>query len=49
LIYGLVVLILLILRIPAVRKFFASFRTRHLLPFFRRIQNRNPVSSVGMD
>ena len=32
LIYGLVVLILLILRIPRIRKFFASLRTQHLLP-----------------
>jgi len=49
LIYGLVVLILLILRIPSVRKFFASVRTQYLIPFFRRIQSWNPVSSVGMD
>lgn len=49
LIYGLVVLILLLLRIPAVRKFFASFRSRHLVPFFRRLQSRNAVSSVGTD
>jgi sulfoxide reductase heme-binding subunit YedZ len=49
LIYGLVVLLLLLLRIPRVRKFFASFRTRHLLPFFRRIQSRIPVNSVGTD
>jgi sulfoxide reductase heme-binding subunit YedZ len=49
LIYGLVVLLLLTLRIPAVRKFFASFRTRTLLPFFRRIQSRGPVNSVGTD
>jgi len=47
LIYGLVVLILLILRIPTIRKFFASLRTQHLLPFFRRIQSRN--NAVGAD
>ena len=47
LIYGLVVLILLILRIPGIRKFFASLRTQHLLPFFRRIQSRN--NTVGAD
>jgi sulfoxide reductase heme-binding subunit YedZ len=49
LIYGLVVLILLVLRIPSVRKFFASFRTQYLLPFFRRIQSRIPANSVGAD
>jgi len=49
LIYGLVVLILLILRIPRIRKFFASLRTQHLLPFFRRIQIRKPVNTVGAD
>ena len=49
LIYGLVVLILLILRVPRIRKFFASLRARHLLPFFRRIQRRIPVHSVGTD
>jgi len=49
LIYGLVVLILLILRIPRIRKFFASLKTQHLLPFFRRIQSRNPVNSMGTD
>jgi len=47
LIYGLVVLILLILRIPRIKKFFASLRTQHLLPFFRRIQSRN--NTVGAD
>ena len=47
LIYGLVVLILLILRIPTIRKFFASLRTQHVLPFFKRIQSRNNV--VGAD
>src|SRR3990172_7173205 len=40
LIYGLVVLVLLLLRLPSVRRFFASFRNRYLLPFFRRIQSR---------
>ncbi len=35
LIYGLVVIVLLFLRIPAVRKFFASLRTRILPPFLR--------------
>ena len=49
LIYGLVVLILLILRIPTIRKFFASLRTQHLLPFFRRLQSRKPTSTVGAD
>ena len=47
LIYGLVVLILLILRIPTIRKFFASLRTQHVLPFFKRIQSRN--NAVGAD
>lgn len=47
--YGLVVLLLLVLRIPKVRKFFSSLRTRHLLPFFRRIQSMNPLNSVGTD
>jgi len=49
LIYGLVVLILLILRIPTIRKFFASLRTQRLLPFFRRLQSRKPTSTVGAD
>lgn len=49
LIYGLVVLVLLILRIPRIRKFFASIKTQHLLPFFRRIQNRKPANTVGAD
>ena len=49
LIYGLVVLILLILRIPRIRKFFASLRAQHLLPFFRRLQSRRTVNSVGTD
>jgi len=35
-IYGLVVLTLLALRIPAIRKGLASFRTQYLVPFFRR-------------
>ena len=47
LIYGLIVLILLVLRIPRIRKFFASLRTQHLLPFFRRLQSRN--NAVGAD
>ena len=47
LIYGVVVLILLILRIPRIKKFFASLRTQHLLPFFRRIQNRNNAVSAN--
>lgn len=47
LIYGLVVLILLILRIPTIRKFFVSLRTQHLLPFFRRLQSRN--NAMGAD
>ena len=45
LIYGIVVLILLILRIPRIKKFFASLRTQYLLPFFRRLKNRN--NTVG--
>jgi len=45
LIYGLIVLILLILRIPRIKKFFASLRTQHLHPFIRRIQSRN--NTVG--
>jgi len=49
LIYGLVVLILLILRIPRIRKFFASLKNRHLLPFFRRMQSRKPANTVGAD
>jgi sulfoxide reductase heme-binding subunit YedZ len=49
LIYGLVVLILLALRIPTIRKGFASFRSRHLQPFFRRFQARKPVTTVGAD
>jgi len=49
LIYGLVVLILLFLRIPRVRKFFASIKSQHLLPFFRRIQSRKPANTVGAD
>jgi sulfoxide reductase heme-binding subunit YedZ len=48
-IYGLVVLILLILRIPRVRKGFATFRTSRLLPFFRRLQSRKPINTVGAD
>ena len=49
LIYGLVVLVLLILRIPKIRKGFASFRTGRLLPFFRRLQTRKPANTVGAD
>lgn len=49
LIYGLIVLILLILRIPRVKKFFASVRNQHLLPFVRRIQSRKPANTVGAD
>jgi sulfoxide reductase heme-binding subunit YedZ len=48
-IYGLVVLVLLILRIPRVRKFFAALRNQHLLPFFRRFQSRKPINPVGAD
>jgi sulfoxide reductase heme-binding subunit YedZ len=48
-IYGLVVLILLILRIPLIRKFFASIRAQYLLPFFRRIQGQMPGNTVGAD
>ncbi len=36
LIYGLVVLLLLILRLPFIRRFFASFRTRVIALFIRR-------------
>jgi len=49
LIYGLVVLILLILRIPRIRKFVASLRAQHLQPFVRRIQSRRPANSMGTD
>jgi sulfoxide reductase heme-binding subunit YedZ len=49
LIYGLVVLVLLILRIPRIKKFFASVRHQHLLPFVRRIQSRKPANTVGAD
>ena len=49
LIYGLVVLVLLFLRIPRIRKFFASFKNQHLLPFFRRFQSRKPANTVGAD
>ena len=49
LVYGLVILVLLVLRIPAVRRFFASLRSRYLLPFVRRLQPRNPFHSVGTD
>jgi len=48
LIYGLVVLILLILRIPRIRKLFASIRAQHLLPFFRRL-SRKAANAVGAD
>jgi len=47
LIYGLVVLILLVLRIPRVRKGFASFRSGHLLPFFNRLQSRVPINNTA--
>jgi sulfoxide reductase heme-binding subunit YedZ len=47
-IYGLVVLILLILRIPRIRKLFASIRAQHLLPFFRRL-TRKAANAVGAD
>ncbi len=39
LIYGLVILVLLLLRVPAIRRSLASFRTRYLQPLFQR----NPV------
>jgi sulfoxide reductase heme-binding subunit YedZ len=49
-IYGVVVLVLLILRIPAVRKFFASFRSQYLLPFVRRLQpGIKPFHPAGTD
>jgi sulfoxide reductase heme-binding subunit YedZ len=47
LVYGLIVLILLILRIPRIRKFFASLRNKHLQPFVKRITSRKPASTVG--
>ena len=40
LIYGLVFVLLMVLRIPAVRRFFASVRGRRWLP----VKSRNPVS-----
>jgi sulfoxide reductase heme-binding subunit YedZ len=49
LVYGLIVLILLILRIPRVKKLFVLIRNQHLLPFFRRFQNRKPANTVGAD
>jgi len=49
LIYGLLVLILLILRIPKSRKSLASFRTGYLLPFFRRLQSQKPINTAGAD
>jgi methionine sulfoxide reductase heme-binding subunit len=48
-IYGVVVLILLALRIPTIRRGLSTFRSGHLLPFFRRLQSRRPVSPVGTD
>ena len=45
LIYGLVVLILLILRIPKIRKGLSSFRTGSLLPFFRRLQSQKSANA----
>lgn len=47
LIYGLVVLILLVLRIPRIRKGLASFRSGRLLPFFNRSQRRAPVENTA--
>jgi sulfoxide reductase heme-binding subunit YedZ len=49
LVYGLIVLILLILRIPKIRKFFVSIRTRHLQPFVKRLTSRKPANTVGAD
>ena len=49
LIYGLVVLVLLILRIPRIRKIFVSFRTQRLLPFFRRFQRKKSVGVSSTD
>jgi len=49
LIYGVVVLVLLALRIPTIRKGLSSFRSGYLLPFFRRFQSRRPVSPAGTD
>lgn len=40
LIYGLIFLLLMILRIPAVRRFLASVRTRVRLPFLKRSTNQ---------
>jgi sulfoxide reductase heme-binding subunit YedZ len=42
LVYGLVVLLLLAMRLPAVRKALASFRSKRLVPFFRRGAQPNP-------
>jgi sulfoxide reductase heme-binding subunit YedZ len=44
-IYGVVVLILLALRIPTVRKGLSSFRSGHLLPFFRRLQSQKSANA----
>jgi methionine sulfoxide reductase heme-binding subunit len=47
LIYGLVVLILLALRIPRIRKGIASFRSGRLLPFFNRTQRQAPIENTA--
>ena len=49
LIYGLVVLTLLALRIPPVRRGIVTFKNRTLLPFFRRFQSRKGIHPVGAD
>lgn len=49
LVYGLVVLVLLLLRIPKIRKSLASFRTRSLLPFFRRFKSRKGIDPAGAE
>jgi sulfoxide reductase heme-binding subunit YedZ len=47
LIYGLIVLILLLLRVPRIRKGLASFRSTRLQPFFKRIQGQTPINQTA--
>jgi len=49
LIYGLVVLTLLALRYPLVRRSLVTFKNRTLLPFFRRFRSRKGIHPVGAD
>ena len=42
-----VVLILLALRIPRIRKGIASFRSGRLLPFFNRTQRQAPIENTA--